>query len=156
VSGLASSYRCLDTAPQIRGPPSLKTTNPFSLSPLADHREHPILRTSFLIKLFFIILEFGLCIAFGVFQRNKRHNVAAIIEWVIACVFSFYVFSFTVDLWPAVHTKQVVVVAGRDRRGGRFRILGWVSRKRTSAGPVEMEEARITAPETERAASWAH
>lgn len=77
------------------------TQEPLSL----DHREHRILRTSFRIKLAFIILELILIIAFGVCSRVKRRNAAAILEWIIAFIFSAYVFSFIVDLWPAMHTK---------------------------------------------------
>ena len=33
-------------------------------------------------------------------------NVAAIFEWIIAFIFTFYVASFIIDLGPAVHTKR--------------------------------------------------
>lgn len=76
------------------------------------------------------------------------YNEAAVLEWVIAAVFSFYVFSFVVDLWPAMHTKHVVAVPARGRslRGARVKMRGWVGGKR-EPDPLEMEEARIAEPE---------
>lgn len=69
------------------------------------HREHRILRVSFWIKLVFILVELALAIAFGVFL-GRDPNTAAVLEWIVAFIFSFYVFSFALDLWPAVHTKD--------------------------------------------------
>jgi hypothetical protein len=40
-----------------------------------------------------------------------------VLEWVIAFIFSAYVFSFYVDLWPAAATKQQLNVS-RDGKGG--------------------------------------
>ncbi|KAK6832930.1 protein sfk1 [Apiospora arundinis] len=70
------------------------------------YREHRVLRISFWIKLSFIIVEFCLAVAFAATNFLKHYNKAAIIEWVIAFVFSFYVFSFFVDLWPARYTAN--------------------------------------------------
>lgn len=69
-----------------------------------DFREHRVLRASFWIKLFFIIVEIALAIAFGV-TKNKSYNTAAILEWAVAFIFTFYVFSFFIDLIPAVKGK---------------------------------------------------
>lgn len=77
---------------------------------VAGHREHAILRISFWIKLFFILLEVWLAVAFGICTHRDRRNVGAVLEWVIALIFSFYIFSFTIDLFPAVSTAH----------GGRF------------------------------------
>ncbi|RYP24524.1 hypothetical protein DL765_000544 [Monosporascus sp. GIB2] len=68
------------------------------------YRQHRCLKYSFWIKLVFILVELGLLVAFGVAMRYKLYDVAAILEWVVALIFSFYVFSFFVDLLPAVHT----------------------------------------------------
>ncbi|EER24744.1 hypothetical protein CPC735_000880 [Coccidioides posadasii C735 delta SOWgp] len=71
------------------------------------YREHRILTISFWIKLIFIIVELALAIAFGVTGRGRgRKNQAAVIEWVIAFIFTFYVFSFVIDLAPAVRTRR--------------------------------------------------
>ncbi|KAI0167268.1 Frag1/DRAM/Sfk1 family-domain-containing protein [Pestalotiopsis sp. NC0098] len=70
------------------------------------NREHRILRISFWVKLTFVLVELALAIAFAVNNFRKNYNVAAILEWVIAFIFSFYVFSFFIDLWPAVKTKR--------------------------------------------------
>jgi uncharacterized membrane protein len=69
-------------------------------------RQFKILRASFWIKLCFILTEIALAIAFGVTQRTSHYNVGAILEWVIALVFTFYVLSFFVDFIPAVRTKH--------------------------------------------------
>jgi len=68
------------------------------------YRQHRNLRISFWIKLVFIILELGLVIVFGIMNFNGHYNVAAVFEWVVSLVFTFYVLSFIVDLWPAVHS----------------------------------------------------
>uniref|UniRef100_A0A8H7TMP8 CWH43-like N-terminal domain-containing protein n=1 Tax=Bionectria ochroleuca TaxID=29856 RepID=A0A8H7TMP8_BIOOC len=70
------------------------------------NRDFPELRMSFWIKLTFIIVELGLLIAFGACSRTRNTNAAAVLEWIISFIFSFYVFSFVIDLWPAVETKD--------------------------------------------------
>ncbi|KAH8646055.1 Frag1/DRAM/Sfk1 family-domain-containing protein [Tricladium varicosporioides] len=69
-------------------------------------RQHRILRISFWVKLAFILLEVALAIAFGVTGHAKHYNAAAVLEWTIAFVFTFYVFSFFIDLLPAVRTRD--------------------------------------------------
>jgi len=68
-------------------------------------RQHRILRISFWIKLAFILIEVVLAIAFGVCNFRDKWDEAAVLEWAIAFIFTFYVFSFFIDLIPAVHTK---------------------------------------------------
>lgn len=70
------------------------------------YREHSVLRYSFWIKLFFILTEVALAIAFGVLGRISHYNAAAVLEWIIAFVFFFYVLSFFIDFLPAVRTKH--------------------------------------------------
>jgi len=70
------------------------------------YRQHSILRISFWIKLFFIILEVALAIAFGVTQNQSKWNAAAVLEWVIAFIFFFYVLSYALDFLPALRTKH--------------------------------------------------
>lgn len=73
--------------------------------------QHRILLVSFAIKLAFIIIEVGLAIGFGVcmgsHQKSKK-NPGAILEWVIAFVFTGYVLSFVIDLLPSVRTRRHV------------------------------------------------
>jgi len=71
-------------------------------------REHRILRISFWVKLTFIIIEVILAIAFGSCNFKKAYNAAAVLEWAIAFIFTFYVFSFFIDLIPAVRTRHGV------------------------------------------------
>lgn len=69
-------------------------------------REHQILRSSFWIKLTFILIEIILAIAFAVTNFKGSYNAAAVLEWAIAFIFTFYVFSFFIDLIPAVGTRK--------------------------------------------------
>ncbi|KAI4191667.1 MAG: hypothetical protein LQ346_004665 [Caloplaca aetnensis] len=70
-------------------------------------RQHRILRASFWMKLFFIIIEIFLAAVFiGTSFSKGNKNVAAIFEWVIAIIFTFYVFTFFVDLLPASRDHQ--------------------------------------------------
>lgn len=69
------------------------------------NRTHTVLRVSFWIKLVFVVVEILLAIAFVACTFTKHYNPGAVIEWVIAFIFSAYIFSFYVDLWPAVYTK---------------------------------------------------
>jgi hypothetical protein len=73
-------------------------------------REHRVLLASFFIKLAFIIIEVGLAIGFGICMSGKggSQNTGAILEWVIAFVFTGYVLSFVVDLLPSVRTRRHV------------------------------------------------
>ncbi|KAL9096170.1 MAG: hypothetical protein Q9165_001693 [Trypethelium subeluteriae] len=68
-------------------------------------RQRPILRYSFWIKLIFIIVEVGLAIGFGVETDRGRYNPGAILEWIIALIFTGYILSFLVDLLPAFRHK---------------------------------------------------
>ena len=70
-----------------------------------NYRQHAVLRASFWVKLSFILLEIALAIVFGVSNRLAR-NVAAGTEWVIALIFTFWVLSFIIDLWPAVRRNR--------------------------------------------------
>lgn len=70
------------------------------------YREHSILRISFWIKLFFIITEVCLAIAFGVCSKQGVWNVAAVLEWTISYIYCFYVASFFIDFLPATRSKH--------------------------------------------------
>ncbi|KAL3472810.1 Frag1/DRAM/Sfk1 family-domain-containing protein [Aspergillus californicus] len=71
---------------------------------------HRVLLASFWIKAFFVVVEIALAIAFGVCGWHQPHNrnAAAVLEWVIALVFTFYVLSFVIDLLPSVRTRRHV------------------------------------------------
>lgn len=47
-----------------------------------------------------------LAIAFAATNFKKQYNAAAILEWAVSFVFTFYVLSFVIDLAPAVHTHK--------------------------------------------------
>lgn len=71
--------------------------------------QHRILLVSFSIKLSFVIIEIALAIAFGICMESDdraKKNPGAIIEWVIAFVFTGYVLSFVIDLLPSVRTRR--------------------------------------------------
>ncbi|KAI2643664.1 hypothetical protein GGS21DRAFT_497565 [Xylaria nigripes] len=70
------------------------------------YHQHRILRISFWIKLTFVIVELALAIGFLTLNNGSSRNQAAYLEWILALIFSFYVFSFAIDLWPAVPTKD--------------------------------------------------
>ncbi|KAL7949192.1 Frag1/DRAM/Sfk1 family domain-containing protein [Trichoderma barbatum] len=69
------------------------------------NRQHRVLRISFWIKLTFVLVEFFLAIVFVATNWSDNQNVAAVFEWIIAFIFTFYILSFIIDLLPAVHTK---------------------------------------------------
>ena len=48
----------------------------------------------------------ALAIAFGVCNFKNQTNVAAVLEWIIALIFTFWVLSFFIDLMPAMRTKH--------------------------------------------------
>ncbi|KAJ5818331.1 hypothetical protein N7474_003922 [Penicillium riverlandense] len=71
--------------------------------------QHKVLMASFVIKLAFVIIELALAIAFGLLMRSSdqsKKNPAAILEWVIAFVFTGYILSFVLDLLPSVRTRR--------------------------------------------------
>ncbi|KAJ5894384.1 Frag1/DRAM/Sfk1 family-domain-containing protein [Penicillium taxi] len=69
--------------------------------------QHRCLLVSFWIKVAFIIIEIALAIGFAVcMKRAEKRNASAILEWVIAFVFTGYILSFVVDLLPSVRTRR--------------------------------------------------
>lgn len=79
------------------------------------YRNHRILAISFWVKLTFIIVEIIFAIVFVSTTFSSHQNIAAIFEWMIAFVFTFYVLSFVVDLLPSVRTKHHVPQGHQDR-----------------------------------------
>lgn len=78
------------------------------------YRNHRILRISFWCKLIFILIEVALAIAFAATNFTNTDNVAAVLEWTIAFIFTFYVLSFLLDLLPSVRTKHHVPQGFRE------------------------------------------
>ncbi|KAJ5996143.1 hypothetical protein N7499_007542 [Penicillium canescens] len=76
----------------------------------------PMIFTSFVIKLSFIIVELSLVIVFRVTEaiHYNQNNMAATLEWVIAFVFTGYILSFIVDLLPSTQ-KQLHVEKGYEQ-----------------------------------------
>lgn len=70
---------------------------------------------SFWTKLVFILVEIALAVAFAYFTFRERYNTGAILEWVIAGVFTGYVVSFVLDLLPSVRTKCRVSKGSEDQ-----------------------------------------
>ncbi|KAI9839645.1 MAG: hypothetical protein M1819_002271 [Sarea resinae] len=82
------------------------------------HRQSRVLRFSFWLKLAFIIIEVGLAIGFGICHNSNTHrDAAAILEWIIALVFTFYVLTFFVDLLPAVRSKNSTIRSAQNNLG---------------------------------------
>jgi len=84
------------------------------------YRQHRILRISFWIKLVFIIVEVVFAIIFGVTAWNGHQDVAAVFEWIIALIFTFYVLSFLLDLWPSVRHKHHVPQGWREQEAAQL------------------------------------
>ncbi|KAK4203744.1 Frag1/DRAM/Sfk1 family-domain-containing protein [Triangularia verruculosa] len=84
------------------------------------YKHHHHLSTSFWIKLTFVIVEILLAIAFVSCTFTKHYNAGAVLEWVIAFIFSAYVFSFVVDLWPAIHTQPNLHLHNPRQKGMGF------------------------------------
>ncbi|KAL8821585.1 MAG: hypothetical protein Q9223_000429 [Gallowayella weberi] len=71
-------------------------------------RQHRILRASFWAKLFFIIVEVFFAAVFIATSYTSHKSIAAVFEWIIALIFTFYVVTFFVDLLPASRDHQKV------------------------------------------------
>lgn len=82
------------------------------------YAEQKVLRYSYNAKRFIFSIEFLLSIAFGVSMYKKKQNAAAILEWVIAFIFTFYVLSFFFDLRPSAGTQALRVLTNDGRMEG--------------------------------------
>ncbi|KAL8843616.1 MAG: hypothetical protein Q9170_000120 [Blastenia crenularia] len=74
----------------------------------AHFRQHRVLRASFWMKLFFIIVEIILAAIFVGTSFTTHKSIAAVFEWIIALIFTFYVLTFFVDLLPASRDHQKI------------------------------------------------
>jgi len=55
----------------------------------------------------FIFVEVGLAIAFVVLGYKKHYTAAAVCEWLVSLIYTFYVWSFALDFLPAISNSQV-------------------------------------------------
>jgi len=108
-------------------------------------RDHRVLRLSFWLKLAFVVVEIVLAIAFVSCTFTQRYNQGAILEWVIAFIFSAYVFSFYVDLYPAVRTKNGGGFGGAPKFVAPAGVAG--AAEEESEGGRELEDGRRTSGE---------
>ncbi len=46
--------------------------------------------------------------------------MAAIFEWIVALIFTFYVLSFLLDLWPSVRSKRHVPQGWQEQEAARL------------------------------------
>ncbi|ERT03147.1 fk506 suppressor [Sporothrix schenckii 1099-18] len=75
---------------------------------LGIHNRHlRILSISFWVKLSFVLVEVVLAIIFVSLTFTHHTTGGAIVEWIIAFIFALYVFSFCIDLYPAVRTRHL-------------------------------------------------
>ncbi|KAI5779493.1 Frag1/DRAM/Sfk1 family-domain-containing protein [Geopyxis carbonaria] len=81
--------------------------------------DHPVLKISYRFKQAIVVVEVALSVAFGVTMFRKANNAAAIIEWLIAFLFTFYVLSFFFDLRPKARTKEALARETREHEMGR-------------------------------------
>jgi hypothetical protein len=137
VSEAGHAYVFLPPTP----PFTIPNTNPNN----PGYREHRVLRVSFYIKLVFVVLEIILAIAFVSCTFTGHYNAGAVLEWIIAFIFSAYVFSFYVDLYPAAATKQNLEVSTGRSGGLKMRLARGRGGGPLPAGPgyaagSEMEE----------------
>jgi len=82
------------------------------------YRNHRVLRFSFWIKLIFILVELAFAIVFVGTGWTHNKNIAAVFEWIIAVVFTFYILSFVIDLLPSVQTKHHIPQGMQDVEPG--------------------------------------
>ena len=96
-------------------------------------RQHRILRFSFWQKLVFILVEIVLAAVFVGTTFTNRQNIAAVFEWIIAFVFTFYVLTFFVDLLPAARSTQertnveLMRAKGAEGEGSMMQELGYAN-----------------------------
>ncbi|TQB69596.1 hypothetical protein MPDQ_001634 [Monascus purpureus] len=72
---------------------------------------HRVIIYSFALKVAFVIIEVALAISWVVLEgRNTgpKKNTSAVLEWIVAFIFTFYILSFAVDLFPSVRTRRRV------------------------------------------------
>ncbi|CAE6360634.1 hypothetical protein BN14_03585 [Rhizoctonia solani AG-1 IB] len=61
---------------------------------------------SYVSKLIIVVIEIGLSIAFGITMYRGSNLAAAVLEWIIAYVFVFFLLTFYFDLRPAAGSPK--------------------------------------------------
>lgn len=73
----------------------------------ADHAtQHGLLKASYLFKILIVTVEIALAVAFGVTLYKHIYAVSGVLEWTVSFLFTFYLLSFAVDLWPAAKASK--------------------------------------------------
>ncbi|KAI9053606.1 hypothetical protein LZ554_002560 [Drepanopeziza brunnea f. sp. 'monogermtubi'] len=106
------------------------------------YREHRILRISFWLKFAFIVVELSLAIAFAVLGKKHHYNAAAVCEWIVSFIYTFYVWSYAIDFIPAVRTEHY---ASKETAVAMAESLKAASRMGGYPGGIGQEEAAIGA-----------
>jgi len=70
------------------------------------NRAFRIIKLSWWMKFIFMVIEVALAIVFGALNRYKKWDYAAIVEWIIALVYTIWVLSFVVDFLPAARVSH--------------------------------------------------
>ncbi|KAL9112430.1 MAG: hypothetical protein Q9227_003272 [Pyrenula ochraceoflavens] len=118
------------------------------------YRNHRILRISFWIKLAFLLIEVVLAIVFVATNWTEKYNVAAVFEWVIAFIFTFYILSYIIDLLPSVRTKHHVPQGFVDRAEMAMTDRGGEPLTTDSAGPYQNSNGHRPEKPPQRHKSW--
>ncbi|QRW26446.1 Frag1 domain-containing protein [Rhizoctonia solani] len=61
---------------------------------------------SYIAKLIIVVIEIALSIAFGITMYKGSNEVAAVLEWMIAYIFVFFLITFYFDLRPAAGSPK--------------------------------------------------
>lgn len=82
-----------------------------------------------------------MAIGFATLSAKKLYNRAAILEWIIALIYAFFVWSFAVDFLPAVRTKHY---ASKETEVEMGMAMEQESRARGYPNGLEQEQAAYT------------
>lgn len=67
---------------------------------------HRSFKISYSFKALWWVVSLGLAIGFAVCAEHGEPNAAAVCEWTLSFIYSFYLLSFVYDLWPAAKAKK--------------------------------------------------
>lgn len=72
---------------------------------MAENRQHRDLRISFWVKLTIALVSIALAVVFVATNFTGKDEAAAVLEWAVAFLFTAFILSFLIDLYPAAATK---------------------------------------------------
>jgi len=109
---------------------------------------HPVLKYSYMGKVVLLVAEGGLSIGFGVCLGMHRVTAGAVLEWIIAFIFTFYVLTFFFDLRPGARTKIVLAKEKALSKGASERMAeeeqgGEMGGERETQAPQYPEMAAV-------------